>query len=67
MKTKCAYFETRKCKRCGKKFIPAPLHAYKEGSKYYCSWTCYNHRKDRPIDTHKSLANYEEEIAYESN
>jgi hypothetical protein len=36
----------RKCKKCGKNFIVAVEHRYKEGGKYYCSWTCYNHRKD---------------------
>ena len=36
----------KKCRKCGKKFIPAPMHAYREGSKYYCSWHCYNHRND---------------------
>ena len=35
------------CKKCGKIFIPAPLHVYKDRSKYYCSWTCYLHRKDK--------------------
>lgn len=37
---------TKKCKKCGKIFIPAPMHIYKQGSKWYCSWTCYNHRND---------------------
>lgn len=37
----------KKCKKCGKIFVPAPLHRYRdERSGYYCSWTCYNHRKD---------------------
>ena len=39
-------FPEKKCKKCGKNFIPAPMHRYKDGSKYYCSWTCYLHRKD---------------------
>ena len=40
----------KKCRKCGKKFVPAPMHIYKEGrdhTKWYCSWTCYNHRKDK--------------------
>ena len=37
----------KKCKKCGKKFIPAPQHIYKENSKYFCSWTCYLHRNDK--------------------
>lgn len=36
-----------KCPKCGKNFIPAPYHAYKEGEKLFCSWTCYNHRNDK--------------------
>ena len=34
------------CAKCGKSFIPAYQHAYKEGKDMYCSWTCYNHRND---------------------
>ena len=37
----------KKCRKCGKKFIPAPEHRYREYSKFYCSWTCYNHRNDK--------------------
>lgn len=29
------------CPCCGKVFIPAPLHVYKDK----CSWTCYNRKK----------------------
>lgn len=50
------HIRTTKCKKCGKEFIPAPLHIYKDGRKIYCSWTCYNHRKDKT----------EEGITYES-
>lgn len=35
-----------KCVRCGKNFIAAPLHIYKDDKGLYCSWTCYNHRRD---------------------
>lgn len=34
------------CAKCGKRFIPAPEHIFKAGSKYYCKWTCYLHRND---------------------
>ena len=34
------------CEKCGQEFIPAPFHRFKEGSKYYCKWTCFNHRND---------------------
>lgn len=41
----------KKCRRCGRNFVPAPEHRFKEqigGTlRYYCSWTCYNHRKDK--------------------
>ena len=37
----------KKCRKCKKLFIPAPLHIYKDKSKWYCSWTCYNHRNDK--------------------
>jgi hypothetical protein len=42
------YMRSAKCKKCGKEFIPAPYHIYRDGSKYYCKWTCYNHRNDKP-------------------
>lgn len=41
------YLDLKKCKKCGKEFIAAPLHIYKENNKYYCSWTCFNHRNDK--------------------
>ncbi|MBR5817283.1 MAG: hypothetical protein IKY62_01425 [Clostridia bacterium] len=41
----------KKCKRCGKSFIAAPEHIYRQGSKFYCSWTCYLHRSDPITDT----------------
>ena len=50
------HIKTVKCEKCGKEFVPAPLHIYKSGRKLYCSWTCYNHRKDTT----------EEGIKYES-
>ena len=40
-------FEEKKCAKCGKLFISAPYHIYKKNSKWYCSWTCYNHRLDQ--------------------
>jgi hypothetical protein len=42
------FLKMKHCKKCGKEFLPAPLHIYKTNSKYYCSWTCYNHRDDKP-------------------
>lgn len=36
-------FRERTCKVCGKSFIPAPLHAYKDRRHPYslvCSWSC---------------------------
>lgn len=41
------YIRTVICPKCGKEFVPAPFHVYKDGSKYYCKWTCFNHRNDK--------------------
>lgn len=41
-------FRTVICEKCGKEFIPAPQHIFKSNGKYYCKWTCYNHRNDEP-------------------
>ena len=35
-----------RCSKCGKTFISAPCHIYKDNGKIFCSWTCYNHRND---------------------
>ena len=43
-------FPEKKCKKCGKKFIPAPEHVYRAGphlSFWYCSYTCHLHRNDK--------------------
>ena len=40
------YIKLVVCKKCGREFVPAPMHRFKEGGKYYCKWTCYNHRRD---------------------
>lgn len=50
-------FRTVACAKCGQTFIPAPMHIYRVGTKYYCKWTCYNHRNDKS----------KEESAYEDN
>ncbi len=42
-----------KCAKCGKNFIVAIEHRFKEGGKYYCTWTCYNHRHDDEKTTPK--------------
>lgn len=39
-------FKEVHCKRCGKNFIPAPQHIYRDNRSIYCSWTCYLHRND---------------------
>ena len=44
------YLDFKKCRKCGKKFIAAPLHIYRDQAKWYCSWTCFNHRKDKKTD-----------------
>ena len=40
----------RSCPRCKKKFCPAPYHVYRDEKGYYCSWTCYNHKDDKPLN-----------------
>lgn len=35
------------CATCGKTFIPAPQHIFVKNHKWYCKWTCYNHRNDK--------------------
>lgn len=42
-------YHERKCAKCGKLFIAAPFHVFRSNSKWYCKWTCYNHRNDRPV------------------
>lgn len=34
------------CPKCGKIFYPAPQHVFVDNGRAYCSWTCFNHRKD---------------------
>ena len=42
--------EERTCPICGKVFIPAPFHVYKDGhGKYYCTWGCFNKYKPRNL------------------
>lgn len=36
----------KKCAKCGKMFIAQFGHIFRENGKWYCSWTCYNHRKE---------------------
>lgn len=40
------FLPERTCRKCGKRFIAAPAHIYRDKRSWYCSWTCYNHRKD---------------------
>lgn len=35
------------CSKCGKNFVPAAKHLYRDEQNYYCSWTCYIHRNDQ--------------------
>ena len=47
-------FPSRKCSLCGKEFIPAPEHAYRDRTgknwRIFCSWHCYNHRDDNKVN-----------------
>lgn len=42
------------CGKCGQTFILAPMHRFKDGNKYYCKWTCYNHRNDKPKEVEEN-------------
>jgi len=44
------------CPKCGKVFyrITRYNYAYKDEKGCYCSWTCYNHRNDKPPKSKKS-------------
>lgn len=54
--TSAEHLVPRVCAKCGKVFTPAPYHqfvTYPSGvqntrKKYYCKWSCYNHRNDIP-------------------
>lgn len=41
--------EERTCAKCGKVFLPAVYHRFREKHKglWYCCWTCYNHRGEK--------------------
>lgn len=34
------YLQERSCPVCGKNFIPAPEHIYRDGTSKVCSWSC---------------------------
>ena len=40
------------CSKCGKVFIPAPQHIYRARHKWYCCWTCFNHRHEGVEKSH---------------
>ena len=39
----------KNCPVCGKHFVRAAKHLYKEGKACYCSWSCFNHRDDDAV------------------
>lgn len=45
------FLNEKKCAKCGKNFIAQHGHIYRDHTnkktKWYCSWTCYNHRNDK--------------------
>ena len=45
----CQGFNEAICPICGKIFMPAVYHQYKDNRYFYCSWTCYN-KRERPED-----------------
>ena len=46
------------CPICGKEFFPYPEHVYRVGGKRYCSWTCYNRRKEVAKRKWKAIEQY---------
>lgn len=34
-----------KCQKCGKMFIPAPMHSLRDDRGFYCKPTCFLHRQ----------------------
>lgn len=43
--------EVRTCGQCGKKFVPAAFHIYRQDSRTFCNWSClarYREEKEEP-------------------
>ena len=36
------------CAKCGKVFVPAVYHKFRIGDTYWCKWSCYLHRDEKP-------------------
>lgn len=50
------------CPKCGKTFITAPYHVFRDEKGFYCSWTCYNHRGDKIVKRkYKTVEQYSED------
>ena len=48
----------RVCPECGKVFVPAALHIYKDDTKFFCKWSCYNsylNRKEKRKEEVKGM------------
>lgn len=54
----CGYLDEKICPKCGKHFIPAVENVFKTRKGDYCSWTCFNHRDDKPVRSFKNVAFY---------
>lgn len=52
--------DEHKCRKCGKLFIPAPQHVYKDNRGFYCTWTCYNHKDDGRVKKWRYIELYSE-------
>ncbi len=46
------------CRKCGKMFLPAPEHIYRDIKGLYCSWHCFNHRNDGRCTRQKMVEVY---------
>lgn len=44
-------FKEKRCAKCGKLFVPTYNHVFTERGKFWCKWSCWNHRKDKDEGT----------------
>ena len=54
----------RGCAKCGKIFLPAAYHRFRDDHGWYCSWTCFNHRAEGRTATkrvYKRVLQYDEQ------
>lgn len=50
-----------KCPKCKKLVFPTPDWVYTDKDKFYCSWTCFNHRNDNAKQRWREVEQYTED------